>query len=56
MIATILVTTVFDIFLSIVVFPETPWDEIFNQSQNNKSSITFAEGCGFSFNIHFLPL
>jgi len=56
MITAMLVTALSGIILSTVIYPEPPWQEILNQIKNNKSSITFVQGAGFSFNIQFIPL
>jgi hypothetical protein len=55
-VASIIVTAIFGIILSTILYPEIPWEKIFNQLKNNHTSITFAEGTGFSLNVHFIPL
>ncbi len=50
-ITAIIVTAIFGLILSTVIYPEIPWEEIF---QSSPGTVTFAEGTGL--NVHFLPL
>lgn len=53
MMTSIVVTTVLGLLLSIVIFPQSPW-ECFTPSA--KSSITIAQSGSSGFNIHYVPL
>lgn len=53
MIASILITTILGLVLSLVIYPHSPWD---SASLSTKSTMTFAESCNPVFNIHYIPL
>jgi ABC-type antimicrobial peptide transport system permease subunit len=53
MITSIIVTTLFGLLLSTVIYPHGPWDSIY---QSSHTAITFAEAGNPGFNIHFVPL
>jgi hypothetical protein len=53
MISSIVITTLFGLMLTTVIFPHSPWD---CYSPSSKSSVTFAEAYNPTFNIHYVPL
>jgi hypothetical protein len=53
MISSIVITTLFGLLLTTVIFPHSPWD---CYSPSSKISVTFAEACNPTFNIHYVPL
>jgi len=53
MISSIVITTLFGLLLTTVIFPHSPWD---CYSPSSKISMTFAEASNPTFNIHYVPL
>lgn len=53
MITSIIITALFGLLLSTVIYPHSPWDWI---SQPSHTAVTFAETGNPGFNIHFVPL
>jgi hypothetical protein len=53
MIASILITTILGLLLSLVIYPHGPWDTM---SPSSKTAITIGEACNPVFNIHYVPL
>jgi hypothetical protein len=53
MITSIIITTLIGLLLSMVIYPHSPWDTI---SPSSRTSVTFAEACNPTFNIHYIPL
>jgi hypothetical protein len=53
MIASIIITTLLGLLLTTVIYLHSPWD---CYSLSSKSSVTFAESCNPTFNIHYVPL
>lgn len=53
MLTSIIITTLIGLLLSMVIYPHSPWDAI---SPSSRTSVTIAETCNPTFNIHYVPL